>query len=622
MRSAWKPLTCVLLLRIASAQSPITFKNTQIAVDSGILQVLAADVNADGDTDLIFLSGGKISVLIGNGDGTFAAPVATTAVGYATMVAADFNRDGKIDVAALGAQGSTTFIDSFIGHGDGTFSAPVRSPVPSPYSSAQGLPGVGDVNGDGIPDLIGPGVIAIGSGDGTFSQTITACSGAAGLAGTISDAAAGNFDGAGNLDLALVASQMSGAGLFQIEVVNAIACFANGPGSFSAGPNIFNNSGLSPSYSPVKYLAAAGDFNGDHNADVLIYSAAQPPGVFSYSVIFGNGNGGFQKAVSSGPYLSSGSGGNLYVSKPAVIDFNGDGKSDLVQIGGKGVEIFISNGDGTFTTGAQISVQNPVSIAVADFNNDGLPDLLVTGASTTSVMMNASLRIDSVVNSATFAAGPVAPGSLVSIMGAGLGPVQGVTNSNVPWPNSIAQVSVTFNGTAAPLSYVSSRQINAQVPWEVSGAANVVVTVNGAATAPFQAATASIAPGIFATLTGQALAFNLDGSIAGPAGTISGVPSRPASAGDTLVVFANGLGPVMPPIADGVPSSDTQRTTGITPMFIGNVDSQVLFAGLAPTIVGVNQINVVVPDGVHGTVPLQINAGGIITSSQVTIVVR
>ncbi|HLH40552.1 MAG TPA: FG-GAP-like repeat-containing protein [Bryobacteraceae bacterium] len=618
MRPAWIPLLALSLPPLGRAQQPITFKNTQIAVDSGIQQVVAADVNGDGNADLIFLSQGKLSILIGNGDGTFRAPNQATALGYSTMVAADLNRDGKMDIAALGAQGSSTYIDTFLGAGDGTFAAPLRSPAPSPYHAMQGVPVAADVNGDGIPDLIGPGVIAIGAGDGTFSKTLTPCSGASGLNGSTSDSAVASFKGAGNLDLALVAAQMSGAGMFQLEVATAIACFANGAAAYSAGPNIFDNSGLALSYSPVTYLASAGDFNGDGHADVLIYSSAPPPNVFAYSVIFGDGNGGFKKPVSTGPYASSAGTANLYVTKPVVIDFNGDGKSDLVQIGGKGIEIFLSNGDGTFTNAAQIAVQNPVSIAVADFNNDGLPDIIATSPSSTTLLMNTSLQISSVVNSATFAAGPIAPGSLVSILGTGLGPVNGTLNNTASWPNSLAGVSVTFNGIAAPLSYVSARQINAQVPWEISGSANVLVNVNGASTPSFSAPTAAIAPGIFATSTGQALAYNLDGTLAGPVGP----NSHPASAGDTLVVFANGLGPVTPSIADGVPSSGTLRTTGPTPVFIGNTPCQVLFSGLSPGMVGVNQLNVVVPDGVDGVVPLQINAGGVITSSQVTIAVQ
>jgi FG-GAP-like repeat len=143
-----------------------------------------------------------------------------------------------------------------------------------------------------------------------------------------------------------------------------------------------------------------------------------------------------------------------------------------------GVAVFLSNGDGTFNQAALLLPgQNTVSAAVADFNNDGLPDIVSTSADVTSILINAALHVDSVdsvVNAASFAANqPVAPGSLVAIFGAGIGPAAGAVPSG-PSADTLAGVSVTFNGIPAPLLYVSARQINAQVPWEISGDADVL----------------------------------------------------------------------------------------------------------------------------------------------------
>jgi uncharacterized protein (TIGR03437 family) len=93
-------------------------------------------------------------------------------------------------------------------------------------------------------------------------------------------------------------------------------------------------------------------------------------------------------------------------------------------------------------------------------------------------------------------------------------------------------------------------------------------------------------------------------------------------AAGTLTVLANGLGPVTPSIPDGAVSSDALRTARPTPVFIGGIECHVPLAGLSSTQVGVNQLNVVVPAGVHGVVPLEINAGGIITAANVTIAVQ
>jgi uncharacterized protein (TIGR03437 family) len=81
------------------------------------------------------------------------------------------------------------------------------------------------------------------------------------------------------------------------------------------------------------------------------------------------------------------------------------------------------------------------------------------------------------------------------------------------------------------------------------------------------------------------------------------------AAGDTLSVYANGLGPVLPSIAGAAPS-DTVRMVGSTPVFIGRVACDVTSAGLSSTLMGVNHLNVVVPAGVHGVLPLLIDAGG------------
>ncbi len=409
-----------------------------------------------------------------------------------------------------------------------------------------------------------------------------------------------------------------------------IVCFGNGDATFAAGPIIYSEGGVAVDrFSVPSIQLTTGDFNGDGNADVVVSTVSFPRGlysgerIFAYETILGNGDGTFQEPLASATVQSSVT-QPRYLLKPVVADMNGDGKSDLIQIAESlGVVVFLSNGDGTYNQAAAISPgQNTVSVAVADFNNDGLPDIVSTTADVTSVSINTTVRVDSVVNAASLAVNqPVASGSLVTIFGAGLGPATGVASSGGSLPDSIAGVSVTFNGIPAPLSFVSARQINAQVPWEISGEANVVVAVSGALTAAFSVATGPIAPGVYDT-SGQAFAFNSDGSIAGPSGSILGVPSHPAVAGDTLAVLANGLGPVTPSIADGAASSDAVRTVGSTPVFIGGLACDVPFAGLSSTQVGVNQLNVVVPAGVHGVVPLQINAGGIVTAANVTIAVQ
>jgi uncharacterized protein (TIGR03437 family) len=626
--------TLVLLSAgMAEAQSTLTFQTTQIPSDTGILQVLTADFNGDGNQDLVFLQVFRITVVLGNGDGTFRPPIHTpvTATPYfSSMAVGDFNNDGKVDIAVLGAtnqiSGGTVFLQTYLGKGDGTFSAPISSPSSSVVG---GVPLVGDVNHDGNLDLIGDGVIALGAGDGTFPRTIkasaclTAVYDLAPGSGGEGDFTVADFKGAGNLDLSVLATELSGQGGFGYLVsVGAIVCVGNGEGTFAVGPAIYGGAAHGFWGQPgPSFQLTTGDFNGDGKADVLEFSQSQ--GSFAYSTILGNGNGTFQTQVAS-PAVQFVALSSRYLPKPVVADMNGDGKSDVVQIAGSpGVFVLLSNGDGTYNQAAAILPgQDSVAAAVADFNNDGLPDIVSSTANVTTVSINTTVRVDSVVNAASLAANqPVAPGSLVTIFGAGIGPAKGVARSGGSLPDSVAGVSVTFNGIPAPLVFVSARQINVQAPWEISGETNVVVDVNGAQTAAFRVGTAPIAPGVFEA-AGQAFAFNSDGSIAGPSGSISGVQSHPAVAGDTLTLLANGLGPVTPSIADGAVSSDALRTAESTPVFIGGIECHVPFAGLSSTQVGVNQLKVVVPAGVHGRVPLQINAGGIITAATVTIAVQ
>ncbi|MGB6947402.1 MAG: FG-GAP-like repeat-containing protein [Bryobacteraceae bacterium] len=625
-------LLIFLMAAGVDAQSTLTFRSAQIASDTGIRQVLTADFNGDGNQDLVFLQVFRITVVLGNGDGTFQPPLHTPVTAnpyFSSMAVGDFNNDGKVDVAAVGTADGTPFLQTYLGQGDGTFSAPVSSPS---GSSAGNFPLVGDVNHDGIPDLIFGAVIALGAGDGTFPRTITASacllppasipSGPYLTGG--SDFTVADFKGDGNLDLSLVTTVGTEGALSEIGYATAIVCFGNGDGTFATGPIIYSGEGGGPQALGLpSFQVTTGDFNGDGKADVLVISELSSRGLFGYSTILGNGNGTFETQVASAavPFVALSPG---YLPKPVIADMNGDGKSDLIQSAGSlGVVVFLLNGDGTYDQAAAILPgQGTVALAVADFNNDGLPDIISSTANLTTVSINTTLRVDSVVNAASVAADqPVAPGSLVAIFGAGIGPSTGAAPSGGSLPDSMAGVSVAFNGIPAPLLFVSARQINAQVPWEISGDSDVVVTVNGASTAAFRIVTATIAPGVFNT-GGQAFAFNSDGSIAGLTGTIAGLPSHPASAGDTVTVLANGLGPVAPSIADGAASSDLVRAAGSTPVFIGGVGCHVAFAGLSSTLVGVNQLNLVVPSGVHGVVPLQINAGGIITSAKVTIAVQ
>lgn len=226
---------------------------------------------------------------------------------------------------------------------------------------------------------------------------------------------------------------------------------------------------------------------------------------------------------------------------------------------------------------------------------------------------------------------PVAPGALVSIYGTNL--AAGLAQADtIPLSTNLGNVSVTFNGIPAPLLFVSTGQVNAQLPWNVlssgtTGTANIVVTNNGQTSTSMSVPVGPFSPGVFA-VNNHAIAINSDGSVAAAAGSIPGITTRPATTGDPggLVILCTGLGAVNPPVASGANANDGQLHTATTmpTVLIGNKAAQVVFAGLSPQFVGVNQINVAIPAGTPtgSAVPLQIQVGGVTSSAMVTIAVQ
>jgi uncharacterized protein (TIGR03437 family) len=221
-------------------------------------------------------------------------------------------------------------------------------------------------------------------------------------------------------------------------------------------------------------------------------------------------------------------------------------------------------------------------------------------------------------------------------------------SGSIPLSNSLSGVSVTINNTVAPLLFVSSGQINAQLPWEVlavlppgtngTGTVQIVVVNNNASSASQAVKVAAAAPGIFTatgTGSGQAIAYgNSDGAYAAPAGSIPGASSHPAKINDptTLVILATGLGAVDTTVPDGdVPTVITSKTLVTPTVLVGNVPAQVVFSGMvgrdntgkAFGYVGVYQLNIIIAPGTPtgDAVPLQIQMNGITTTNKVTIAV-
>ena len=226
---------------------------------------------------------------------------------------------------------------------------------------------------------------------------------------------------------------------------------------------------------------------------------------------------------------------------------------------------------------------------------------------------------------------PVTPGALVSIYGTSL--AGGLAQADtIPLSNSLNQVSVTLNGIPAPLLFVSQGQINAQVPWNVlpngtSGTASIVVTNNGQTSVSQNVPVGPFSPGIFAIGTIAVAQNVVDASVAAPVGAIAGIQTHPATINDPfgLAILCTGLGAVDSSISNGANSGDILRRTLTQPtVLVGGQPVNVVFSGLSPQFVGVNQINVTLPPGTPtgNAVPLQISIGGIVTTNTITIAVQ
>jgi uncharacterized protein (TIGR03437 family) len=226
------------------------------------------------------------------------------------------------------------------------------------------------------------------------------------------------------------------------------------------------------------------------------------------------------------------------------------------------------------------------------------------------------------VNAAGFVAGaPLAPGSIASVFGSNLA-AAALSADSLPLPARLGETSVNFNGTLpAPLFYVSPQQANLQVPWELTGQkeASVSVTTGGGISAPVRVSLADAAPGLFSLAqsgNGQGVVLDSRYQLVD-----AGNPARP---GDTVQIFATGLGPVSNRPASGVASPATPPAASLsTPtVHIGGVQTQVLFSGLTPGYVGLYQVNAQVPANAPAgnSVPVALTATGT-SSNTVTLAV-
>jgi hypothetical protein len=341
-----RPVLCALVALVslfgaaASALAQFETRSTFFVGNSPEF-IAVGDFNHDGKQDIAVATAGsyKIAVSLGNGDGTFKAPVFYT-VGSVpdSIAAASLTASGNLDLVVANALSSN--ISVLLGNGDGTF----QSAKNFNTGAAPTFVCVGDFNGDHILDLVvadSPYVsVLLGNGDGTFRAPIDNTS----LPTYIPGLAVGDFNGDGYVDVAAAAPN---TGFVAVGIL-----LGNGDGTLQAAV-------LRPvNFGPESVVAA--DFNGDGKLD-LAFSGL--------GILLGNGDGTFGTEVDY-------PGGGEYVSAAQLAQ---DGKVDLVTADFplSSVSVFMGIGDGTFKpsitypTGAEARF-----VVEADFNGDQQQDIV------------------------------------------------------------------------------------------------------------------------------------------------------------------------------------------------------------------------------------------------------
>lgn len=356
------------------------------------------DFQGDGRQDLIGCAGGFVNVLLGNGDGTFQTQIRNTTFGCQSALIGDFNSDGKLDLAGSGGEPLES-IGVMLGNGDGTFRREVDSPIGVIPKLSLAL--IGDFNGDGKPDIaVGSSIdnsnaenwlnVLLGNGDGTFRFFGQY---PAGIRAT--SVALGDFNRDGKQDF--VVSNQCGTNCTSSSTHGTVSVWlGNGDGTFQTSGEY--QSGLEA------FSVAVGDFNGDGTLDLAVASR----GDSSVGVLLGNGDGTFQTHMN-------------FPTAPnpqfiTIADFDSDGRLDLAVASLLySFTVLLGNGDGTFHMNkVYFNGEGNRGVIVSDFNHDGAPDLLLGTYAGAGILLNLLNKIVSIAEVQSSSKSSI-PGQLVTL---------------------------------------------------------------------------------------------------------------------------------------------------------------------------------------------------------------
>jgi hypothetical protein len=363
----------VVFFQVAAPEATVNFANapnSPLALAEPAALAIA-DFNQDGKPDLAVTAATKLYMMLSNGNGTFTAasgsPISMPSQPYndfaspyaGPLAVGDFNHSGHPGLAVAETQNAAAFI--FLGNGDGTLTL-----SPAGFTAAQGQPTsalqAADFNADGNLDLAivnqynGVSPVTLGYGDGAFNSAGDLFTGPEGFSTGV---AIGDFNRDGKLDAAIATG-----GSVAYPNSGVSVSLGNGDGTFTlaAGASISLGQNLS--------AIVAGDFNADGKLDLAATDATGNT-VF---ILLGNGDGTFQSPktfpVGNDP------------TAMVVGDFNSDGKLDIAiaNTGDGTITLLLGKGDGTFTQSSSspyLVGPGAASLVAADFNGDGKLDLAV-----------------------------------------------------------------------------------------------------------------------------------------------------------------------------------------------------------------------------------------------------
>ena len=397
-------------------------------------------------------------------------------------------------------------------------------------------------------------------------------------------------------------------------------------GSYTIPSNCFGTATIAITGSPAAFTLVVwnngGQFNITGSDGTYAYSgsgSSQPP-LCAVSTLSGE----FTFTM-SGFTISSGAIAGVS-DESGVLQFDGQGNLTATYTTTSGLSSTPNSSKGTYTVSSScvgtatltdsFGTANAINFSITNalataFDISASNSRFVRSGTGHAAFLNPS---QSIANVASYAVAATPPGSVFALFGLDLAtrPAGAITTT---LPTTLLNTTVTVNGEKAPLFYVDSGQIDAQMPWDIPGGAIASVIVTNGANVSNAAAVyvpAAGTPGLSVYANNRAVVVNVDGNV--------NSASQPAKVGDEVVAYFTGGGPVQASgkLITGSPApSGLAPVTGTNSVTVGNVGAKVIYCGLTPGGIGLYQLNFIVPQLTRGTYPVILTINGVQSNAPV-----